>query len=80
MASSSSLSRFANVASVEEFIEEQENQNTKKKTEQNIALLKEFLTIKKRVEACRRNSPTRAQFISQRIYHYSKEKRKQRRL
>ena len=41
MASSSSNSRFADVTSVEEFIEGQENENTRKKTEQNVALLKE---------------------------------------
>ena len=46
MASSLATSRFADIVSVEEFIEEQENENTRKKTEQNIALLKEFLTLK----------------------------------
>ena len=46
MASSSSNSRFADITSVEEFIEGQENENTKKKTEQNVALLKEFLRLK----------------------------------
>ena len=40
MASSSSNSRFADITSVEEFIEGQENENTRKKTEQNVALLK----------------------------------------
>ena len=42
MASSSSNSRFAHITSVEEFIEG----NTRKKTEQNVALLKEFLRLK----------------------------------
>ena len=46
MVSSSSNSRFADITSVEEFIEGQENNNTKKKTEQNVALLKEFLRLK----------------------------------
>lgn len=46
MASSSSNSRFADITSVEEFIEGQENENTRKKTEQNVALLKEFLRLK----------------------------------
>ena len=41
---SSSNSRLADIATVDEFIEGQENKNTKKKTEQNVALLKEFLT------------------------------------
>jgi len=36
-------SRFADVNSVEQFIEDQENENTRKKTQQNVALLKEFL-------------------------------------
>ena len=44
IASSSGTSRFADIVSVEEFIEGQENENTRKKTEQNIVLLKEFLT------------------------------------
>ena len=47
MASSLSNSRpFADITSIEEFIERQENKNTKKKTEQNVALLKEFLRLK----------------------------------
>ena len=46
MASSSSNSRFADITSVEEFIEGQDNENTRKKTEQNVALLKEFLRLK----------------------------------
>ena len=40
------VSRFADIVSVEQFIEDQENENTKKKTQQNDALLKEFLTPK----------------------------------
>ena len=39
------VSRFADIVSVEQFIEDQENKNTKKKTQQNVALLKEFLTL-----------------------------------
>ena len=46
MASSSATSRFADIVSVEEFIEWQENENTREKAEQNIALQKEFLTLK----------------------------------
>ena len=46
IASSSATSRFADIVPVEEFIQGQENENTRKKTEQNIALLKEFLTLK----------------------------------
>ena len=33
------------MVSVEQFIEDQENENTKKKIEHNVALLKEFLTL-----------------------------------
>jgi len=40
-------SRFESLdMSVEEFIDDQENENTKKKTKQNIALLEEFLRFK----------------------------------
>ena len=39
-------SRFADIVSVKQFIEDQENENTKKKTQQNVALLKEFLKLK----------------------------------
>ena len=46
MAPSSVTSRFADIVSPEEFIEGQQNEDTRKKTEQNIALLKEFLTLK----------------------------------
>ena len=31
---------------MEQFIEDQENENTRKKTQQNVALLKEFLTLR----------------------------------
>ena len=46
MGSSSRNSRFADITSVEEFIKGQENKNAKKKTEQNVALLKKFLRLK----------------------------------
>ena len=39
-------SRFADINSVEQFIEEQENENTREKTQQNVALLEEFLTLR----------------------------------
>ena len=38
--------KLADIVSVEEFIERQENDAAELKTEQNIALLKEFLAIK----------------------------------
>ena len=38
-------SMFADINSVEQFIEDQENENTRRKTQQNVALLKEFLTL-----------------------------------
>ena len=39
-------SRFADINSLEQFIEDQENENTRKKTQQNVALLEEFLTLR----------------------------------
>lgn len=40
-------SRFADLdISVDEFIEQQENENTKRKTEQNLSLLNQFLSSK----------------------------------
>ena len=39
-------SRFADINSVEQFIEDQENESTRKKTQQNVALLEEFLTLR----------------------------------
>ena len=38
--------KVVEIASVEDFIQEQENKNTRKKTEQNVSLLGEFLTLK----------------------------------
>lgn len=46
MASSSASSRCADIVSVEELIEGQGNENTREKTEQSVALLKEFLPLK----------------------------------
>ena len=40
-------SRLADLNSEEQFIEDQENENTRKKSQQNVALLKEFLTLRK---------------------------------
>ena len=40
-------SKHADINSVEQFIEDQENENTRKKTQQNVALLNEFLTQRK---------------------------------
>ena len=40
-------SRLADLNSVEQFIEDQENENTRKKSQQNVALLKEFRTLRK---------------------------------
>ena len=39
-------SRFADINSMKQFIEDPENENTRKKTQQNVALLKEFLTLR----------------------------------
>ena len=38
---------LAELNSEEQFIEDQENENTRKKSQQNVALLKEFLTLRK---------------------------------
>ena len=46
MASSSGISRFADLVSVDEFPEGHGNENNRKKTKENIALLKDFLTLK----------------------------------
>ena len=39
-------SRFADINSVEQFIQDQENENTRNKTQQKVALLKELLTLR----------------------------------
>ena len=39
-------SKFADINSVKQFIEDPENENTRKKTQQNVALLKELLTLR----------------------------------
>ena len=62
------VSRFVDIFSVEQFIEDQENKNTKKKTEHNVALLKEFLTLENE-STYGRNSPKGAECIHQGIYH-----------
>jgi len=51
MALSLGTSWFADIVSVEKLIEGQENESTRKKTDQNIALLKEFLTLKRESRA-----------------------------
>ena len=76
MASSSATSRLADIVSVEEFIEGQENENTRKKTEQNITLLQEFLTLKGKAGAVEEIPPDELNsFTSER-----KKERRQRRL
>ena len=74
------VTRFADIVSVEQFIEDQENENTKKKTEHNVALLMEFLDAGERVKTYGRNGPKGAECIDQRIYHYGTKERQQRRL
>ena len=39
-------SMFTDINAVEQFIEDHENENTRKKTQQNVALLKKFLTLR----------------------------------
>ena len=52
-------SRFADTSSVEQFIKDQVNKNTRKVTQQNVSLVKEFLMLR----TCRRNSPKGAECI-----------------
>ena len=74
-------SRFADIVSVEKFIEGQENENTRKKTEQNIALLKEFLTLKGESRAVEEIPPDELNsFISEFIITINEKERRQRRL
>ena len=57
MASSSGSLRFADKVSLEEFPKGRENENTRKTTEHNIALLKKFLMPKDESRVFTRNSP-----------------------
>jgi len=68
-------SRSAVILSVEQFIEDQENENSKQKTRQsNVALLKEFWRWS-RVKTWRLNYRKEAECMNQRIYHFgTKEK------
>ena len=71
------VSRFADIVSVEQFIEDHENENTKKKTaRQNVALLKEFLTLKNESRLMEEIPPKKLNAI----YHYGSKERQQRRL
>ena len=71
------VSKFADiVVSVEQFIEDHENENTKKKTQQNVALLKEFLTLKNESRLMEEIPPKKLNAI----YHYGSKERQQRRL
>ena len=56
------VSRSADIVSVEQFIEDQENENTKKKTQQNVTLLKGISDAEERVKTYGRNSPKGASF------------------
>jgi len=58
---------------VEQFIEDQENKNTRKKTQQNVALLKEFLTLRNESRPYRRNSPEGAECIAKFIISVRKK-------
>ena len=71
------VSKFADIVSGKQFIEDQENENTKKKTQQNVALLKKFPTLKNESRLME-EIPQRS--IHQRIYHYSTKERQQQRL
>ena len=58
-------SRLADLNSVEQFIEDQENEKTRKKSQQNVALLKEFLTLRKELRLIKEIPPKElnAEFI-----------------
>ena len=56
MASSSGSLRFADKVSLEEFPKGRENENIRKTTDHNIALLKEFLMLKGESRVFTRNS------------------------
>ena len=76
------VSRFADIVSVKQFIEDQENENIKKKTQQNVALLKEFLTLKNELRLMEEIPPKELnayirEFI---IINYGTKERQQRRL
>ena len=73
------VSRFADIVSVEQFIEDKK-MKTKKKTQQNVALLKEFLTMKNESRLMEEIPPKGDECIHQRIYHYGTKERQQRRL
>ena len=67
------VSRFADIVSVEQFIKDQENENTKKKTECCFAY--GISDAEERVKTYERNSLKGAECIHQRTYHYgTKEK------
>ena len=57
------VSRFVDIVSVEQSIEDQENETTKKETQQNVALLKEISDAEERVKTYGRNSPKGAECI-----------------
>ena len=54
--------------------------NNLSKTQQNVALLKEYSDAEERVKTYGKNSPKGAECIHQRIYHYSTKERQQRKL
>ena len=74
-------SRFADIVSVKQFIEDQENENTKKKTQQNVALLKEFLKLKNESRLIEEIPPKKLNaYIGEFIITAGTKERQQRRL
>ena len=77
---SNQTNRFQSLdSSVEEFIDGQENENTKKKTKHDVALFHEFLvSFERRDETSGRIDSSRAEQVFQRVSYNGSQKRRQR--
>ena len=77
---SNQTNRFQSLdSSVEEFIDGQENENTKKKTKHDVALFHEFLVFKGETRQMDElTDSSRAEQVSQRIPYNGSQKRRQR--
>ena len=74
---SNQTNRFQSLdSSVEEFIDGQENENTKKRTKHDVALFHEFLVLKGEMNG--RVDTPRAEQVSQRVPYNVSQKRRQR--
>ena len=74
---SNQTNRFQSLdSSVEEFINGQENENTKKKTKQDVALFHEFLVLKSETRQMDEMTSSRAEQVSQRVPFNGSQKRR----